>query len=128
MMKKKLDFSILTGTKYVANNENIIYNTFDKYVVLYNKSKKNFALATFTSSIIIQAQNLYYFDEQYIFADNKLYVIENGEINTKLEDIRYTINIGLDKDYLSRLLNESISHKNSNFSNLESVYDKYLIK
>ena len=106
-------FYDLEGKKYTTNKHYLIYNTFDKYYILYNKLSDYYYISKYDSYDRKIVESLIYCAENYVYADNKLYFINNNKIEEVIEKIQYTINIGNDISY---------------FSSIASVYDYYIIK
>ncbi len=100
-------FYDLEGRKYDVNKQYLIYNTFDKYFILYNKLSDCYYISKYDSNDRKKIEILIDCTENYVYADKKLYLITNDKIEEVIERIRYYINIGND--------------------NISSVYDYYVI-
>ena len=106
-------FYDLEGKKYTINKHYLIYNTFDKYFIIYNKLNNNYYISKYNSNDRKRLERLIDCNENYVYADSKLYSISNDKIYEVIENVQYTINIGNDRSY---------------YSNIGSVYDYYIIK
>ena len=107
-------FFDLNGTKNtIVNKQYIVYNTFDNYIILYSKFNNCYYISNYESNDRKKVDRLIDCSENYVYGDDKLYLISNNKIEEAIERIIYTINMG--KDLLS-------------YSNFGSVYDYYIIK
>ena len=103
-------FYDLEGKKHTINNQYLIYNTFDKYFIAYNKLGDYYYISKYDSSDMKRIENLIDCTENYVYADRKLYLISDDKIEEVIERILYTINIGNDSPH---------------YPNIKSVYDYY---
>ena len=99
--KEESGYYDLEGKKIAVNKQYIIFNTFEQYMVVYNKLSNNYDVLTYNSNNRASVEELKYCTEDYVYGDRKLYLINNGRIENVLDGITYTINIGDDILYAS---------------------------
>ena len=102
----------LEGKKYAINKQYLIYDTFDNYYVLYNRFDNCYYISKYDSNDRIAISDLVDCTEDYVYADKRLYVINNDTIEEIDEKIDYLLNVASDKP---------------NFSYDGSVYDYYIL-
>ena len=79
----------------------------------YNKLSKYYYISKYDSNDRKKVERLTNCTENYVYADNKLYLISNNGIEEVIERIQCTINVGDDRPF---------------YSNIRSVYDYFIIK
>lgn len=111
--EKGSGFFNLDGKKYTVNDQYLVYNTFEKYIVLYSQVWDCYFISSYDLNDIIRIDSLEDCNENYVYADKKLYVIDNNKIENAIDRIKFEINV---------------HNKNQILSSAISVYDYYLIK